>query len=174
MTLPRPFDDTTARHSVSPLGLLAPVGVLCCILPLLSSCDNGCEQLREAYMLSTFTSTSGRTLRSLSLTCLSEGKGYTATYSSFTDMELDLNPEATQSTLILDLGYSDYGDYYTASDTVTIDYTVQTRFLDMECGCTVVYHIDRVTATHNLLNNYILSNDRIMAEGNTTNIIFEY
>lgn len=141
---------------------------------LLCGCDNGCEQIREAYMTTTFTSTSGRTMRSITLYCISDTLGYTATITSFSDVELELNPKSTSTTLILDCSYSDYGDYYTTSDTVTINYTVEPKFLDMECGCTVLFHITDINSTRNLISNYILNEENVIADGTETNLIFEY
>ncbi len=144
------------------------------IQALLCSCDNGCEQVREAYMNTTFTSTSGRTMRSITLYCISDTLGYSTSITSFTDVELKLNPKSTTSTLILDCSYSDYGDSYTSSDTVTINYTLDSKFLDMECGCTVLFHINEVTSTRNLISNYIINEANVVADGNVTNLIFEY
>ena len=147
---------------------------VCCILALLCSCDNGCEQKREAYMTTTFTSTSGRDLRSINLLCLSDTLGYAATITSFTDIDLQLNPKSTQTIMIMDCSYSDYGDLYTTSDTVFIDYTVEPKFLDLECGCTVLFHINDVHSTRNLISNIIINDENVIADGEATNLIFEY
>lgn len=144
------------------------------ILTLFYACDNGCEQVREAYMTTTFTSTSGRTMRSISLLCISDTLGYMANITQFSDIDLQLNPKSTHTTMILDCSYSDYGDSYTTSDTVDIEYTVETKFLDMECGCTVLFHINDVNSTRHLISNFIINDENVVAEGSTTNLIFEY
>ena len=168
MTLLRPSDILRSARTLCLL-----LGV-CGIPMLFCACDNGCEQVREAYMTTTFTSTSGRTMRSISLLCISDTLGYTATLTQFTDIDLELNPKSTHTTMILDCSYSDYGDYYTSSDTVEIDYTVEPKFLDMECGCTVLFQINNVTSTRHLFSNLIINEDNIVADGDATNLIFEY
>ncbi len=167
MTLRKLYNIKGARLASLLLGALG-IQVLFC------TCDNGCEQVREAYMTTTFTSTSGRTMRSITLYCLSDTLGYQMTLSSFSDIELELNPKATTTTMILDCSYSDYGDYYTTSDTVTIDYSVEPKFLDMECGCTVVFRINEVNTTRNLIDNFIINEANVIADGSSTNLIFEY
>ncbi len=170
MTSLKPSDTSSRPHSKA-LRLLL---VACCIQALLCACDNGCEQVREAYMTTTFTSTSGRSLRSISLICLSDTLGYAATITQFADIDLQLNPKGKHTTMILDCSYSDYGDLYTSSDTVEIDYTVEPRFLDMECGCTVLFHIDDVRSTRHLFSNLIINDENVVADGKSTNLIFEY
>lgn len=169
MTLRKLSDKVKGSALVSLL--LGVIG----IQALLCSCDNGCEQIREAFMTTTFTSTSGRSMSSIKLLCYSDTLGYSTTISSsYTDIELQLNPKATSTTMILDCTYSDYGDSYTQSDTVTINYTVEPKFLDMECGCTVLFHIDEVTSTRNLFGNFIINEANVVADGQVTNLIFEY
>jgi hypothetical protein len=100
--------------------------------------------------------------------------GYAATITSFTDIDLQLNPKSTQTIMIMDCSYSDYGDLYTTSDTVFIDYTVEPKFLDLECGCTVLFHINDVHSTRNLISNIIINDENVIADGDATNLIFEY
>ena len=170
MTSPKP-SDTSSRSLSKALRLLLGA---CCIQALLCACDNGCEQVREAYMTTTFTSTSGRSLRSINLICLSDTLGFTATLSQFTDIELQLNPKGNHTTMILDCSYSDYGDFYTTSDTVEISYTVEPKFLDMECGCTVLFRIDDVSTTRHLISNVIINDNTVVADGESTHLLFEY
>ena len=113
-------------------------------------------------------------MRSIGLICFSDTLGYKVTLSQFTDVELQLNPKGNHTTMILDCSYSDYGDLYTTSDTVDISYTVDPRFLDMECGCTVLFHIDDVQFTRNLISNLIINDNNVVADGDATNLIFEY
>ena len=113
-------------------------------------------------------------MRSISLICLSDTLGYKASISQFTDIELQLNPKGNHTTMILDCSYSDYGDLYTTSDTVEIAYTVEPKFLDMECGCTVLFRIDDVHYTHHLISNLIINDNNVVADGEATNLIFEY
>lgn len=113
-------------------------------------------------------------MRSIGLICFSDTLGYKVTLSQFTDVELQLNPKGNHTTMILDCSYSDYGDLYTTSDTVEIAYTVEPKFLDMECGCTVLFHIDDVQFTRNLISNLIINDNNVVADGDATNLIFEY
>ena len=46
--------------------------------------------------------------------------------------------------------------------------------LDMECGCTVLFHINNVTSTRHLFSNLIVNEENIVADGDATNLIFEY
>lgn len=170
MTLQKPFD--ASAHAQRRLFILPAAAIV--ISALFTACDNGCEQVREAYMSTSFTSTSGRTMRSISLLCLSDTLGYTSTLWQFTAIDLQLNPKSNHTTLILDCSYSDYGDLYTTSDTALILYTVEPHFLDMECGCTVRFHIDDVRTTSHLISNVIVSDPDVVADGSSTNLIFEY
>ena len=156
---------------------LSNISVLLATLAILASCDNGCEQDRESFVHLSFTSMSGRVLKSLSHLATSdvtdlcvESTGIT----SFDDVEIDLDPHGSQSVIILTMTYTDYGDSYTVKDTLQIRYTTTPEFLDMSCGCTMQYHIDEVKAlTHNLLTQVTLS-DAVVTPTSSNNISFEY
>ena len=110
-------------------------------LATLASCDNGCEQTRESYAHLAFTSTSGRQLQSITMTCRSGERAYQSTLTSFTSVEVDLNPHDTLTTIILDCTYVDYGDTYTVTDSIRVHYATEPKFLDLACGCSVLYTI---------------------------------
>ena len=163
--------DTPSRPRSRALRLLLGA---CCIQALLCACDNGCEQVREAYMTTTFTSTSGRTMRAISIICLSDTLGYKASISQCTNIDLQLNPKGNHTTMIFFFNDTATTEIYTTSDTVEIDYTVEPKFLDMECGCTVLFHIDDVHYTRHLFSNLIINDNNVVADGEATNLIFEY
>lgn len=169
MTLPR-LSDLLHRTTTRAF-LLAVFG----IQPLLwCSCDNGCEQVRESFMNVDFVSVSGRTLKKISGYCTSGEQMYTLKAATkFTDLQLDLNPNNTVSTFVFECTYNDYGDSYTLVDTVQVNYTVEPKFLDLSCGCAVMFHIDNIESTHNLISTFEVKNVNITTESGT-NIIFQY
>lgn len=138
------------------------------------SCDNGCEQIRESYMHICLTSNTSRTLRNLEIDAHGRKDGiamsdsttlrYTFKISKFDDIELELNPNDSLVTFVMHSDYQYYGDKMQANDTVRIAYTVNGRFLDMECGCTVDYEIQNVTTTHNLLEDVRITEPLIHTE----------
>lgn len=144
------------------------------VLASVSSCDNGCEQKRESYMHAEFVSTSGRTLKQLSILCKSDSMQYEVSQiNKFENIEIDLNPKDTVTSLLLTCTYSDYGDVYTVTDSVSISYETQTRFLDMACGCSITYDITQVTHTGELLSNIITREAHIHPDSGI-NLTFEY
>lgn len=141
----------------------------------LTSCENGCEQMRESFMHIGFTSTTSRALSSLSIDAHGRRDGMvlsdsttlrymTAKLTKYEDIELELNPNDSLVTFVLHSQYSDYGDKFTADDTVRVVYKAEGRFLDMECGCTVDYTIEQVTCTHNLLQEVRIEEKMIHTE----------
>lgn len=153
--------------------LILLIGMALAVLGV-ASCDNGCEQMRESFMHISFTSTTSRSLRSLNIDAHGRKEGlamsdsttlqYTLPASKFDNIELELNPSDSLVTLVLRCEYQDYGDKFLANDTVRIAYTVNGRFLDMECGCTVDYNINDVRFTRNLLEEVKISDPLIHTE----------
>lgn len=153
--------------------LILLIGMALAVLGV-ASCDNGCEQMRESFMHISFTSTTSRSLRSLNIDAHGRKEGlamsdsttlqYTLPASKFDNIELELNPNDSLVTLVLRCEYQDYGDKFLANDTVRIAYTVNGRFLDMECGCTVDYNINDVRFTRNLLEEVKISDPLIHTE----------
>ena len=153
--------------------LILLIGMALSVLGV-ASCDNGCEQMRESFMHISFTSTTSRSLRSLNIDAHGRKEGlamsdsttlqYTLPASKFDNIELELNPNDSLVTLVLRCEYQDYGDKFLANDTVRIAYTVNGRFLDMECGCTVDYNINDVRFTRNLLEEVKISDPLIHTE----------
>jgi len=153
------------------------------LLAAVSSCDNGCEQMRESFMHISLTSNSSRTLRSLYIDAHGRKEGmamsddttlqYTFSITSFDDIELELNPNDTLVTFVLRSLYQDYGDKFEVNDTVRISYTANGRFLDMECGCTVDYEINTVSTTHHLIEEVRITDSQINTEsGNNLELIY--
>lgn len=141
---------------------------------LLASCDNGCEQLRESYPTASFVSTSGRTLRQVDITYLGSKEGLKSpAIRSLDNVDLDINPSADSTRMLIVCDYSDYGDRFTTTDTLTLYYTVEPRFLDMACGCTVSYEITEATTTHHLLDRIII-NERHVTPDTGLNLTIEY
>lgn len=166
MTLQRPF-----KHRLHVWGQ----GAVCCAALLsLSACDNGCEKNRESYPQISFVSTSGRQLRSVSISLLSEGQLMTGkALDKYENISVKINPQSTRTDIIASCTYSDYGDSFSEIDTVTVLYEVQPRFLDLSCGCTVSYNITQVTSTHHLFGNVVLNNAYVDSETGL-NLTIEY
>ena len=153
---------------------LVVASIVVSVLCGLTSCDNGCEQKRENYIHLSVTSTSGRNLQGMSILYQSgdtirESKRITA----FNDIEIDVNPRQQLTYLYIESSYTDYGDRYTTCDTVGIHYTVEPRFLDLECGCSVTYDLTEVTSTHNLFSNVRIVNREVLTDSGI-NIAIEY
>lgn len=153
--------------------LILLIGMALSVLGI-ASCDNGCEQMRESFMHISFTATTSRSLRSVNIDAHGRKEGmamsdsttlqYTLPVSKFDNIELELNPNDSIVTLVLRSEYQDYGDKFQANDTVRIAYTVNGRFLDMECGCTVDYNITDVRFTKNLLEEVKISDPLVFTE----------
>lgn len=153
--------------------LILLIGMALSVLGV-ASCDNGCEQMRESFMHISFTATTSRSLRSVNIDAHGRKEGmamsdsttlqYTLPVSKFDNIELELNPNDSIVTLVLRSEYQDYGDKFQANDTVRIAYTVNGRFLDMECGCTVDYNITDVRFTKNLLEEVKISDPLVFTE----------
>lgn len=153
--------------------LILLIGMALAVLGV-ASCDNGCEQMRESFMHISFTSSTSRSLRSLNIDAHGRKEGlamsdsttlqYTLPVSKFDNIELELNPNDSIVTLVFRSEYQDYGDKFQANDTVRIAYTVNGRFLDMECGCTVDYNITDVRFTKNLLEEVKISDPLVFTE----------
>jgi len=145
----------------------------------LSGCDNGCEQVRESFLRVSFVSTSGRTMKSINIICISGDRGYQASTTTFSDLELELNPEANQAVFTFECTYSDYGDNFTQKQNVIINYTSEPQFLDLSCGCTVMFDIqDAAIETPSnidkpLFHNVIVNDSQIRNESGT-NLTIEY
>lgn len=155
------------------LPLLLPLTAAVC--GWLTSCDNGCEQMRESFMHVRFVSTTSRSMSGLSIDAHGRREGVTLSDSTtlqymttkltkYDNIELELNPNDSLVTFVLHCDYSDYGDRFSANDTVRIAYKTEGRFLDMECGCTVDYTIEHVTTTHNLIQDVKLIGKDIHTE----------
>lgn len=159
------------------LGLLA--------LTLLSACDNGCEQTREAYCALQLTATSGAKLTKLSLgtavladTLSAEGQPVWnevlfATSSTASQYEVILDPNANTTVLHFDIHYSSYDEPFQAKDTLTLHYEVAPYYLDMECGCTLRYELQAVDCTGHLLRNVRIVRSEVSNEP-TVNIVAEF
>ena len=138
------------------------------------SCENGCEQMRESFMHITFTGSTSRSLRGVSIDAYGRKpkeatnelklQYSTAKVTKYENIELELNPNDSIVAFLLHFDYQDYGDNFQADDTVMIAYSVNGRFLDMECGCTVDYEIKEVTSTKNLLEDIRITDPVIHTE----------
>lgn len=138
------------------------------------SCENGCEQMRESFMHITFTGSTSRSLKGVSIdaygrkpqeaTDKMQLQYSTTKFTKYSDIELELNPNDSIVAFLLHFDYQDYGDNFQANDTVLILYQPNGRFLDMECGCTVDYEIKEIVTTHNLLENIQITDPVIHTE----------
>ncbi len=162
--------------------LILLIGMALAVLGV-ASCDNGCEQMRESFMHISLTGTTSRSIRSLNIDAHGRKKGmamsdsttlqYTLPVSKFDNIELELNPNDSLVTFVLRSEYQDYGDKFQANDTVRIVYSVNGRFLDMDCGCTVDYEIKEVSCTRNLLEEARITDPKIFTESGI-NLEFTY
>lgn len=145
-----------------------------------ASCDNGCEQKRENFLHTSFVSSSGRTLRNMEIRLASTpddptpDDGYILTkITKFEDVELDLNPNDSVTYFIVSSTYTDFGDSFQLLDTVRIEYSTQSYFLDMNCGCTINYELLSVETTHNLFSEVEVL-DPIVLTDTEMNLLFKY
>lgn len=139
----------------------------------LASCDNGCEQKRESLLHAEFISSSGRALRSMKVIAISGETGYQMSATKFDDVELDLNPHDSLTYFLITGTYTDFGDSFTVTDTVEVEYQVQPHYLDMACGCTIHYNLLAARTTHNLINSIRVADPYIHPES-SINMVFEY
>jgi len=179
MTLQR-LSNTVRRHFTN--SRLTVILVLAASIALcFSGCDNGCEQIRETYLLVSFNATKGYRLRSINGICSSGSHQYELkTITSFDDVEFELDPSDSIATLTLECTYEDYGDLFSAKETIVVTYKTQPTFLDLSCGCTMLYNItDAYIEEHQnpddikLFRHAIITNDEIRSES-STNINIEY
>lgn len=119
-------------------------------------------------------------MRSIKAICTSGNRQYeTKPFSTFTDVTFDLNPAETSCSFGFECTYSDYGDNYSAKETILIDYSSDPKFLDLACGCTVTYEIQEATiitapgAEDPLFRKVIVTDSHIHTESGT-NITIEY
>ena len=164
--------------------LFAVIAVMVLTMMGIASCDNGCEQMRESFMHINIISTTSRAMRSLNIDAHGRRDGWpmsdsttlqysTISLTKFDNIDLELNPNDSLVTFVFRCVYSDYGDKFTANDTVRIVYAANGRFLDMECGCTVDYTIQQVTTTHSLLEEVKITDPEIHTESGI-NLEFTY
>ena len=154
--------------------ILILLAVVASILLGAVSCENGCEQMRESFMHITFTGSTSRSLKGVSIDAYGRKTNEatdelalqysTAKVTKYENIELELNPNDSIVAFLLHFDYQDYGDNFQANDTVLIFYHANGRFLDMECGCTVDYEIKEVTSTKNLLEDIQITDPIIHTE----------
>lgn len=153
----------------------AIAGLLLAVVALaFAACDNGCEQTRENYPHICFISSSGRQMRSMVIYLQSNDTippGHE--YTKFEDITIDINPNATQTRLLIESTYTDYGDSFKERDTITLSYITEPRFLDLSCGCTVTYDLTDVTTTHNLILRVQVNEPHVFSDSGI-NLTFEY
>lgn len=141
------------------------------LLTLLSGCgNNGCEEIRESYCLTSLKSVSSAGITSLyawgigDLSHLSDSLMLSA--SNPTEMELRLDPNAEQTQIRLQMTTTYYGETSQREDTLTIRYKVDPHFIDMECGCTVYFTIQSAECTKNFLRDIRITNPIVSNEEN--------
>lgn len=149
---------------------LTGAATLACVL---TACDNGCEQKREALLHAEFTSSSGRTLRAMEVIAISGEAGYQMGVNKFDDVEFDLNPNDSLTCFMITSTYTDFGDSFVMTDTVEVAYQVQPYYLDMACGCTVRYQLASVRSTRNFFNDVRVLEPLVLTESGI-NMVFEY
>ena len=156
------------KHLIS---ALVGAATLACVL---ASCDNGCEQTREAFLHVGFTSTTGRNMRAMEVIVSTGEEGYQLVgINKFDDVELDLCPSDSVCHLLISGTYTDFGDSFQVTDTVRVEYQVQPYYLDMACGCTVHYHLTSVSFTHHLFTSLRVLDPTILTDSGI-NLMFEY
>lgn len=140
----------------------------------LASCDNGCEQVRENYLHTMFTSASGRTMRGMEVIVSNGETGYQLDdITQFDDVKLDLNPNDSLCYMLITGRYTDFGDSFQLTDTVEVRYTTQPYYLDMNCGCTIHYELQSVTTTHHLFSAVNVLDPVVVTES-VSNLEFIY
>lgn len=140
----------------------------------ISSCDNGCEQIRENFLHASFVSATGRVMTNMEIILSNGEDGYLLTgIKQFDDVELDLNPNDSLTYLLVNGTYNDYGDSFSLTDTIYLAYKAEPYYLDMNCGCTVIFELQSVTSTHHLFTSIEVV-DPIVLTDSGINLKFEY
>lgn len=147
----------------------------------LTGCDNGCEQTRESYLHLSFVPTKGYKLRRITALCASGSHQYELKpISAFDDVKFELDPSDSIATLTFECTYEDYGDLFMAKEEIVVNYLTHPTFLDLSCGCTMVYQITDVHLEKHenpedmaLFHNFIISDNEIRPESGI-NIKIEY
>ncbi len=166
---------TSQRPSKLLKAFWAPVCLLLAAIVLtLTACDNGCEQTRENYPHICFISTSGRQMRSVVIFMQSNDTIPPGLeYTQFDDIKIDINPNSSETRLLIESTYTDYGDSFKVRDTVTVRYMTEPRFLDLSCGCTVTYDLTDVSTTNNLIRRIAVNNPHVFTDSGI-NLTIEY
>ena len=92
----------------------------------LTSCDNGCEQMRESFMHVRFVSTTSRSMLGVSIDAHGRREGVaisdsttlqymTTKLTKYDNIELELNPNDSLVTFVLHSDYTDYGDRFSTT-----------------------------------------------------------
>jgi len=141
----------------------------------LTACgNNGCEEIRETYLLASVKATGRLSMSSINAWALTEqGDSLMSSFSAPTEMEFILKPDTICTKIRLECTIDDSGDQYKENDTLTVVYNHYPYFLDMECGCSVFFEINDASITNHIFKGITLKNKEITNE-ETTNIELTY
>lgn len=148
--------------------------------------NNGCEETRETYLDIQLKKTSGIAIQRLNVWGIFQGAlthpevtdslyadSLMTVLSNPTNLELILNPNATETDIRLQMTIGTKEGTVQTEDTLHVEYESFPYFIDMECGCSVFFRIKQVESTQNLFKNIKLTRESITNEENT-NLVIEY
>lgn len=151
----------------------------------ISSCANGCEEIRESYCYVELLSTSGAKINQLYAYGIGQGHGEVIDTlgtkgdsvmlqaSNPQSLEFILNPNDTKTDIRLQMNITLDGDKYQYDDTIHIAYDSYPHLIDMDCGCTVYFDLKEVSHTKNFLREIRIIKSEITNE-ESLNIHIEY
>lgn len=151
----------------------------------ISSCSNGCEEIRESYCFAELVSTSGAKINNLYAYGIGQGKGdpidtlgtkgdaEMLNASNPTSLEFKLNPDSTKTDIRLKMNITLDGDSFQYEDTIHFEYGSYPHLIDMDCGCTVYFDLKNVTYTKHFLREVTIIKNEITNE-ESLNIHIEY
>ena len=154
------------------------------IIPFISSCGNGCEEIRESFCYAELLSTSGAKINLLYAYGIGQGKGekdstgvsgdqVMLTSNNPTTLEFILNPNATTTDIRLQMNITLDGDQFQYDDTIHFEYDSHSHLIDMDCGCTMYFNLKEVNFTKHFLREVKILKNEITNE-ETLNIHIEY
>lgn len=142
---------------------------------LLCSCNNGCEQTRETVLIADLKPTGRLSITRINVWAVDCGGGDSLIMNikDPSNLHFILRPDSTVSQFYLNCQVNDNGDLFSYQDTLRFQYETNPYFLDMECGCSMFFHILEADVTNNLFRSITIKNNEITNEENI-NIILTY
>lgn len=129
---------------------------------LVSCSSNGCEETRETFCFIDMKNQDKNTkLNSLQVWY---NDTLASSHTAPTSVELVLPPDSSHIQYRFDMTVKKGDEEYQVSDTLDIHYEAFPYFLDMECGCSLFFSLNKVSATQHFWQSVDLINKDITNE----------